>query len=98
MPRVAESFDPQSIEWRHITDPNEKAFLIDFKPMLDHLGLQKTLKSAVLSSKIKVFAFLCGNPKKLQNGAPSWPQVGPSWSQVGPKWPKLAPSGLEIDF
>ena len=31
MPRVAESFDPQSIEWRHITDPNEKAFLIDFE-------------------------------------------------------------------
>ena len=31
MPRVAESFDPQSIEWRHITDPNEKALLIDFE-------------------------------------------------------------------
>ena len=31
MPRVAESFDPQSIEWRHITDPDEKAFLIDFE-------------------------------------------------------------------
>ena len=31
MPRVAESFDRQSIEWRHITDPDEKAFLIDFE-------------------------------------------------------------------
>lgn len=31
MPRVAESFDPQATEWRRITDPDEKAFLIDFE-------------------------------------------------------------------
>ena len=31
MPKVANSFDPQAVEWRRVTDPSETAFLIDFE-------------------------------------------------------------------
>ncbi|PPR64494.1 MAG: hypothetical protein CFH10_00238, partial [Alphaproteobacteria bacterium MarineAlpha4_Bin2] len=31
MPKVANSFNPQAVEWRRVTDPSETAFLIDFE-------------------------------------------------------------------
>ena len=31
MPKISESFDPNSVEWRRITEPDHKAFRIDFE-------------------------------------------------------------------
>ncbi len=31
MPRISERYDPESIEWRHLTDPEHTDFKIDFE-------------------------------------------------------------------
>ncbi len=31
MPKLSERFDPQSVEWRRISDPREPGFKIDFE-------------------------------------------------------------------
>lgn len=31
MPRISESFDPQAVEWRRVTDPDCKEYKIDFE-------------------------------------------------------------------
>lgn len=31
MPRISESFDPQAVEWRHVSDPDCKDYKIDFE-------------------------------------------------------------------
>ena len=31
MPKLSDSFDPQSVEWRRISDPREPDFKIDFE-------------------------------------------------------------------
>ena len=31
MTRITESFDPNAVEWRKVTDPTETGFLIDFE-------------------------------------------------------------------
>ena len=31
MPKISESFDPNSVEWRRIAEPDHKAFKIDFE-------------------------------------------------------------------
>ena len=75
-----------------------KAFLIDFKPMLDHLGLQKTLKSAVLSSNFDVFAISLGSFKKkqkLQKEAPGKPKLNPGGSRTAPKTAQEAPRAAQ---
>jgi hypothetical protein len=41
MPGIATSFDPKSVEWRHVTDPDCKEFKIDFEYSL--LGYDLTL-------------------------------------------------------